>query len=115
MIEGVERQRSGPPPFNASQTYLIWKRFMRPDYRERSLERKIPPEVGKKMSQHISNLMKNATTAGDENISLDDCTFVARKHLVRSDGPCICGSDKIFARCCGAREKGSELTIDTTS
>jgi hypothetical protein len=97
-----ERQRSGPPEFEASVTFQIWKKFMKPGYRTRpQLEEKMSPEASRKMMDHIRKIMDNVVSTEASDVSIDECDFVVRKHNVRLDGPCICGSDRIFRECCG--------------
>jgi hypothetical protein len=75
---------------------------MKPDYRSSPrLKEKMPPDAERKLMEHISKLTKDATPSSPADHSLDDCNFVVRKHYVRFDGPCICGSEKTFGECCG--------------
>jgi hypothetical protein len=100
--KGKERQRSGPPKYDQSITYQIWRKFMKPGWRDNvPLKEKMSAEAEQKMMQHISELMKGAVPAESMAGSLDDCDFAVRKHSVRLDGPCICGSHMTFRECCG--------------
>jgi hypothetical protein len=104
-----ERHRIGPPEFEASVTHQVWKKFMKPGYRERTpLKQKMSPEGEEKMMDHIRKMMKGVVPAGPSDLSIDDCDFVVHKRNVRLDGPCICGSDRMFKDCCG-REVVAEL------
>jgi hypothetical protein len=97
-----ERHRIGPPEFEASVTHQAWKKFMKPGYRERTpLKQKMSPEGEEKMMDHIRKMMKGVVPAGPPDLSIDDCDFVVNKRNVRLDGPCICGSDRMFKDCCG--------------
>jgi hypothetical protein len=104
-----ERQVSGPPEFEASVTYQAWKKFMKAGYRSSAqLKDKISPETGSKMMEHIRKIMEGVVPTDGSAVSIDDCDFVVRKQYVRPDGPCICGSDRMFRDCCG-REIVAEL------
>jgi hypothetical protein len=104
-----ERHRIGPPEFEASVTHQAWKKFMKPGYRERTpLKAKMLPEGEEKMMDDIREMMKGVVPAGSSDLSIDDCDFVVHKRNVRLDGPCICGSDRMFKDCCG-REIVAEL------
>lgn len=97
-----ERQRSGPPEFEVSVTYQIWKKFMKPHYRKSpQLKDQMSPESSRKLMEHIRKIMDNVIPTDSSDPSIDDCDFVVRKQQVRVDGPCICGSDRIFRECCG--------------
>jgi len=97
-----ERQVSGPPEFEASVTYQAWKKFMKPGYRSCvQLKDKISPDTGTKMMEYIRKIMQAVVPADDSDVSIDECDFVVRKQNVRLDGPCICGSDRMFKDCCG--------------
>jgi hypothetical protein len=105
----AERQISGPPEFEASVTYQAWKKFMKPGYRSRAqLKNKMAPEDGNKMMEHIRRVMQGVVPEDRSNASIDECDFVVHKRYVRPDGPCICGSDRMFKDCCG-REIVAEL------
>jgi SEC-C motif len=105
----AERQISGPPEFEASMTYQAWKKFMKPGYRNRAqLKNKMSPDIGEKVMEHIRKVMQGVVPEDRSNISIDDCDFVVHKRYVRPDGPCICGSDRMFKDCCG-REIVAEL------
>lgn len=98
----TERQISGPPEFEASPTYQAWKKFMKPDYRQRAISgQRMPPEAGPKSMEDIRKIMRDAVPDESSDRSIDECDFVVRKQHVRLDGPCICGSDRIFRNCCG--------------
>ena len=104
-----ERHRIGPPEFEASGTHQVWKKFMKPGYRQRTpLKQKMSPEAEEKMMDHISKMMKGVFPAGPSDVSIDDCDFVVHQRNVRVDGPCICGRDRMFKDCCG-REIVAEL------
>jgi hypothetical protein len=104
-----ERHRSGPPGFEASVTHQAWERFMKPGYREHTpLKHKMSPEGEQKMMDHIRKIMEGVAPADPSDISIDECDFVVHKRHVRPDGPCICGSDRMFKDCCG-REIVAEL------
>jgi len=104
-----ERHRIGPPEFEVSVTHQAWKKFMKPGYRERTpLKQKMSPEGEEKMMDHIREMMKGVVPASPPDLSIDDCDFVVHKRNVRVDGPCICGSDRMFKDCCG-REIVAEL------
>ncbi len=99
-----ERHRIGPPEFEASVTHQAWKKFMKPGYRERTpLKQKMSPEGEEKMMDHIRKMMKGVVPASSPDLSIDDCDFVVHKRNVRLDGPCICGSDRMFKDCCGRK------------
>lgn len=96
-----ERERSGPPLFEHSFTFQVWKKFMKPGWRDNlPLKGKTVPEGERAPIKHIFDLMSDAVPA-DPSKSSDDCDFVVRKHFVRLSGPCICGSDRTFRDCCG--------------
>jgi hypothetical protein len=89
-----ESSRPGPPENEQSITHRLWKKLMEPGYRERKrLDRTLSPEMEKKLLDHVTNMVKTGTASGEPvKGSLDGCDFVVRKHSVRLDGPCICGS-----------------------
>ena len=104
-----ERQISGPPEFEASVTYQTWKKFMKPGYRSRAqLRNKMSPELGEKLMDHIRKIMQGVVPSGPSDASIDECDFVVHKRNVRLNGPCICGSDRMFRDCCG-REIAANL------
>jgi SEC-C motif-containing protein len=98
-----ENNRTGPPENEQSITHRLWQKLMTPGYRDsKRLERSLCPEAERKLMEHVRNLVATRTpNRGASSGSLDDCNFVVRKHSVRLDGPCICGSDKSFEDCCG--------------
>ena len=73
-----------------------------------SLKQKMSPEGEQKMMNHIRKVMEGVALADPSDMSIDECDFVVHKRHVRPDGPCICGSDRMFKDCCG-REIVAEL------
>jgi hypothetical protein len=97
-----ERYRVGPPSFEASVTHQAWKKFMKPGYRERTpLKQKMSPEGERKMMDHMRKIMAGVAPGGPSDMSIEECDFVVHNRQVRADGPCICGSDRMFKDCCG--------------
>ena len=93
-----------PPENDASVTHCLWKKHMRPDYRNcLRLEGNLPSEAAKRVMEYVRKLMKTGVPTEESPIhgSLDDCDFVAIPQEVRLDGPSICGSDLLFRDCCG--------------
>ena len=65
-------------------------------------------EKKKKIMDHIHKIMEGVAPANAPDMSIDECDFVVHERHVRPDGPCICGSDRMFKDCCG-REVVAEL------
>jgi len=95
-----ESHISGPPENEKSVTHRLWQKVMRPGYRNRSRRKLKPPPEGFKSVADWKKLV-NTSTLTDQPIQEDDCDFMVVKHSVRLDGPCICGSGKLFKDCCG--------------
>ena len=112
--DGTSRRRF-PPANESSITYQAWKKTMKPGFEKVSedIAEKLTPEMSAKMLKSFQQMMKNKPPSQAPSISMDDCEFMIMEHTVRADGPCICGSVKMFKDCCGqklvaAKQKSSK-------
>jgi hypothetical protein len=106
QTEHTEEGRSyGPPPNEASVTHQAWMRTMKPGFKEvaKDIANNLTPEVSAALLKKFQGLMKDKPQSELPSISMDDCEFMIMEHSVRPNGPCICGSSKLFKDCCGQK------------
>ncbi len=103
-------RRSFPPANESSVTYQAWKKTMKPGFEQVSDEvnSHLTPEISAKLLKNYQQLMKNRPPSQAPTISMDDCEFMIMEHTVRLEGPCICGSVKMFKDCCGEKLAASK-------
>lgn len=99
----TESRLQGPPENEKSVTHQMWTKTMKPGYRNPARRQlKLTDEENKKMLKRFREIAKKRPASGQPfQGSMDDCDFVLIPHMVRADGPCICGSTKLFKDCCG--------------
>lgn len=99
----MERRRLGPPENGNSPTHRVWKQFMREDYRnQKRLE--LTPEMEKKLVEEVLRRLDGPgqpIPGGPGPLGQGD--FAVRKFSIAWDGPCFCGSNRIFRVCCGQK------------
>jgi hypothetical protein len=78
---------------------------MKPGFKEaaRDISGNLTPEVSAALLKKFLGLMKDKPQSELPSISMDDCEFMIMEHSVRPNGPCICGSSKLFKDCCGQK------------
>lgn len=96
-------RRSFPPTNEMSITYQAWKKTMKPEFEKVSdeINSHLTPEMSAKLFKNYQQMMANKPQSQAPTISMEDCEFMIMEHTVRADGPCICGSAKMFKDCCG--------------
>jgi hypothetical protein len=100
--QAEEGRLSGPPENDASVTHQLWKKLMKPGYRDPKRRPKLSDEAAAKMLQEYQSLIKgNLTPSQPPTGQNEDYDFMMVQHEVRRDGPCICGSGRNFEDCCG--------------
>lgn len=93
----------GPPQNPSSVTHQAWMKTMKPGFRDvaQDIQNKLTPEKSAQMFKRFQQLMKSNSQRENPLISMDECEFIIMEHNVRPDGPCICGSTRLFKDCCG--------------
>ena len=100
-----ETEHSGPPKNDASVTYRAWTKTLRPGFSEvaQKMSSQLTPEASAKMLKKFQDLIKTKGQSEPPSVSMDECEFMIMEHSVRFEGPCICGSQKMFKDCCGQK------------
>ncbi|HEY3914695.1 MAG TPA: SEC-C domain-containing protein [Verrucomicrobiae bacterium] len=101
-----------PPENDKSITHRLWQKIMRPGYKAKA-RTFLTPEKSAEMLRKFQEIAKKAPA--DSRMftgSMDDCDFIMVQHFVRTDGPCICGSAKLFKECCGHKLVKSREEIE---
>ena len=115
QLSSVQREKelniSGPPENEASLTHQLWQKVMKAGYKNhKHPDKDLPPEVSAKIYERLQQQIKEGTPTDQPfNESMDDCEFMAIKHTVRLNGPCICSSGKLFKDCCGRKLIGRSI------
>lgn len=106
----TDNESRWPPEDPRSVTYQLWKSLMVLPPGVPSQTLKLSPETSAKLFKEFQSTLKNGTPAIEPfKGSQDDIKFMALRHKVRLDGPCICGSEKKFLDCCGKSLAKSKL------
>ena len=101
--EEQESHVQGPPENENSITHQLWKELMRPGYRDPGRRHlNLTKEASDKMLKRFQDLARKGSLSEQPlQGSAEDCDFMIVQHMVRPDGPCICGKPKLFKECCG--------------
>src|ERR1700678_1312304 len=93
------------PSNDVSVTYHAWKTTMKPGFEEVATDigSHLTPETSAKMLKQYQQMMMSRPLSQNPSVSMEDCEFIIMEHSVRADGPCICGSVKMFKDCCGQK------------
>lgn len=106
----AELQRIGPPENEDSECHRLWKKFMRPDYRNRP-QLKLTPEQEKRLLEHLRMLRSGKQVDGVAHEASDDGPdFIFRTRTINASDPCPCRSGRPYKDCHG---KGTIPKADT--
>jgi hypothetical protein len=95
----------GPPTNDGSITYQAWMKTSKAGFSDvaKEVASHLTPEESAKLFVRYQDISKSKSQSETPSIGMDDCDFIIMEHSVRLDGPCICGSPKLFKDCCGQK------------
>lgn len=109
-----EAREYGPPSNEASVTHQAWMRTMKPGFKDvaKDIASNLTPEASAALLKKFQQLIKDKPQSELPSISMEDCEFIIMQHSVRPNGPCICGSSKMFKDCCGQKLVAAQQQVN---
>ena len=103
--QNEEAREYGPPSNEASVTHQAWMRTMKSGFKDvaKDIASNLTPEASATLLKKFQQLIKDKPQSEAPSVSMEDCEFIIMEHSVRPNGPCICGSSKMFKDCCGQK------------